>query len=163
MARFNLELPNDVLKDVEKLERDAEKIFSGMVEAGAEVVRANVRTNAPTPELKSRVKVSKPYKTPTDGGINCKIYIGGYIPFKGGRQSVTIPAKGKTYVNKKGVPAGFVAMMYEYGSSNRETTDGANRGVFPKRPFFRKSFNKQKIEDAMLKAQAELSGGLLDE
>ena len=163
MARFNLELPTDIMKDVENLNRNAEQIFSGMVEAGAEVVKANVKANAPIPELSSRVKVSKTYKTPSDGGINRKVYIGGYIPFKGKRSSVTIPAKGKEYTNKKGVPAGFVAMMYEYGSSDRQTTEGENRGVFPKRPFVRKAFRKAQIEQAMLKAQKELSGGLLDD
>lgn len=163
MAKFNLELPNEIMKDVQQLERDAEKIFSGMVEAGAEVVKSNMKSNAPTSELSNRVKVSKTYKTPTDGGINRKVYVGGYIPFKGNRNSVTIPAKGRQYTNKKGVPAGFVAMMYEYGSSNRETTEGENRGVFPKRPFVRKSFRKAQIEKAMLKAQKELSGGLLDD
>ena len=164
MARFNLELPQDIIKDVEKINSNAEKIFSGMVQAGAEVVQNNIEANAPIPELRSRVKVSKTYKTPSDDGINAKVYVGGYIPFKGNRKSVTIPAKGKQYTNKKGVPAGFVAMMYEYGSSGeRTTTDGENRGVFPKRPFVRKSFRKAQIEKAMLKAQKELSGGLLDE
>ena len=163
MARFNLELPQEIMNDVKKLEKNAESIFGGMVEAGAEVVKNNVEANAPTSELKRRVKVTKTYKTPSDGGINSKVYIGGYIPFKGNRTSVEIPSKGKHYTNKKGVPAGFVAMMYEYGSSNRTTESGANRGVFPKRPFFRKSFRKAQIEKAMLKAQKNLSGGLLDE
>lgn len=164
MARFNLELPKEIMDDVQKIERNADKIFSGMVEAGAEVVKSNMKANAPTSEISSRVKVSKTYKTPTDDGINRKVYVGGYIPFKGNRQSVTVPAKGKQYTNKKGVPAGFVAMMYEYGSSGeRTTTDGENRGVFPKRPFVRKSFKKAQIEQAMLKAQKELSGGILDD
>ena len=163
MARFSIELPNDVIKDVQQLERDADKIFSGMVQAGAEVVKSNMKAAAPTPELKSRVKITKPYKTPTDGGVNCKVYVGGYIPFSGNRTSITTPAKGKHYTNKKGVPAGFLAMMYEYGSSERSTADGKNRGVFPKRPFVRTSFKKAQIEEAMLKAQKELSGGILDE
>ena len=148
---------------VQQLERDSETIFSGMVQAGAEVVQQNMKSAAPTPELKSRVKISKTYTTPTDGGINAKVYVGGYIPFSGNRTSITTPAKGKQYVNKKGVPAGFVAMMYEYGSSERSTAAGENRGVFPKRPFVRKSFKKKQIEEAMLQAQKKLSGGLLDE
>ena len=163
MARFNLELPQDIIKDVEKLNKNAEQIFSGMVEAGAEVVRNNIKANAPIPELSNHVAISKTYKTPSDDGINRKVYFKGYFPFRGNRTSVQIPAKGRYYTNKKGVPMGFVAMMYEYGSSERVTFDGENRGVFPKRPFVRKSFQKAQIEKAMLKAQKELSGGLLDE
>ena len=163
MAKFNLELPNDIIKEVQQINDNADAIFGGMVQAGAEVVAENIKSAAPIPELKSRVKISKTYKTPTDDGINAKVYVGGYIPFKGNRTSITTHAKGKQYTNKKGVPAGFVAMMYEYGSSERSTTDGENRGVFPKKPFVRKSFKRKQIEEAMLKAQKELSGGILDE
>lgn len=163
MAKFNIELPESIMRDIQRIENDAEKIFSGMVEAGAAVVRDNVAANAPIPEIASHLAVSKTYKTPSDGGINSKVYFRGYYAFRGNRTSVQIPAKGRYYTNKKGVPVGFVAMMYEYGSSNRYTENGSNRGVFKKKPFFRKSFNKSQIEAAMEKAQIELSGGLLED
>ena len=55
---------------------------------------------------------------------------------------------------KKGIPVDFLAMVYEYGRSGYP---------FPKKPFFRKAWNKGKIEQAMLEAQKRASGGLLDE
>ena len=163
MAKFKLELPKEIMDDVKKIYDNSEEIFGGMTKAGAEVVEKNVKANAPIAELSRHVKVSKTYKTPTDGGINTKIYIGGYLPFRGNRRSVQIPAKGTYYVNEKGIPAGFVASLYEYGTSQRYTEIGAYRGEINKKPFFRKSFKKGQIEKAMLEAQKKLSGGLLDE
>ena len=49
---------------------------------------------------------------------------------------------------------GSVANMFEYGSSKKN---------YPKHPFFRKSFKKEQIMQAMKEAQKKLSGGLLDE
>jgi hypothetical protein len=82
------------------------------------------------------IKTTKTYKTPSDGGINTKVIISGY------------------FNNSKGVrtPAPLVANIFEYGSTK-----------FTKKPFFRKSFKKKEIEEAMMKAQKELSGGLLNE
>jgi len=163
MAEFKLELPKEIMDDIKKIYDNSEEIFGGMTRAGAEVVEKNVKANAPLPELASHVKTSVTYKTPSDDGINTKVYVGGHLPFSGNRTSMVRPAGGKRYVTYKGVPAGFVAAMYEYGTSNRYTDSGAYRGVMGKRPFFRKSFKKAQIEKAMLKAQKELSGGLLDE
>ena len=82
------------------------------------------------------IKTTKTYRTPSDDGIATKVIISGY------------------FKNKNGVktPAPLVANVFEYGSSK-----------FTKKPFLRKSFQKSQIEKAMLKAQKELSGGLLDE
>lgn len=140
MARFTMELPNDILKDIQRIERDSEKIFGGMTQAGAEVALQNVRANAPASwkdsDIMNNIKLTRTYKTPTDDGINTKVIISGY------------------FINKNGVktPAPLVANIFEYGSTK-----------FNKRPFFRKSFRADQIEKAMLKAQKELSGGLLDE
>ena len=50
------------------------------------------------------------------------------------------------FTNKDGktTPAPLVANMFEYGSRSRK---------YPKKPFFRSSFNKSQIEKAMLKVQ----------
>lgn len=140
MARFQMQLPTEIIKDFEKIHDNANKIFGGMTKAGAEVVLNNVKANAPTgwkaSEIMNNIKLSQTYKTPSDGGINTKVIISGY------------------FTNKNGVktPAPLVANVFEYGSVK-----------FPKQPFFRKSFKKTQIEAAMLKAQKELSGGLIDE
>lgn len=154
MARFNMELPTEIIKDFEKIHGNTEKIFGEMTRAGAEVVATNVRANAPS-GLANYVKLSKTYRTPSDGGINTKVYFSGYMPFRDGRTTFSRKGgSGKTYTTNKGVPADFVAMVFEYGRSGYP---------FPKKPFFRKSFRGGQIEAAMLKAQKEASGGLLDE
>lgn len=140
MAQFNLELPKEILDDIKQLDNDYEKIFGGMTRAGAEVVLNNVKNNVPNSwrnsDIMNCIKLSKVYRTPSDDGINTKVLISGY------------------FYNHNNVltPAPLVANVFEYGSAK-----------FMKHPFFRKSFKKQMIENAMLQAQKELSGGLLDE
>ena len=140
MAKFELEFPNDILKDFEKIYGNTDKIFGEMIKAGAEVVEKNVKANVPESFKKSKImkclKVTKIYKTKTDDGINIKVAFYGY------------------FINHNGVktPAPLVANVFEYGSSK-----------VTKKPFMRKSFKKKQIEKAMLEAQKKASGGLLDE
>lgn len=140
MAKFELEFPNDILKDFEKIYGNTDKIFGEMTKAGAEVVEKNVKANVPESFKKSKImkclKVTKTYKTKTDDGINNKVAFYGY------------------FINHNGVktPAPLVANVFEYGSSK-----------VTKKPFMRKSFKKKQIEKAMLEAQKKASGGLLDE
>lgn len=156
MARFTLELPSEILKDFQKIYHDSDKIFGEMTKAGAEAVLDNVKTNVPLPAMASHAKISRVYKTPSDGGINTKVYFTGYLPFSGNRRTFSRRGRdnGKVYTTDKGVPAAFLAQIYEYGRSYPD---------FPKRPFFRKSFRKNQIEKAMLRAQKEASGGIIDE
>lgn len=142
MARFVAALPDSVMKDFEKIGGNTEKIFGEMVEAGAEVAETNIIANLPSgirnsPGMMGCLKMTKVYKTPSDGGINCKVGFFGY------------------FTNEKGqrVPAPLVANVFEHGRSNLP---------FPKQPFMRRSFNKGQIEAAMLAAQKKASGGLLE-
>ena len=142
MAKFQLELPNEIMKDFQKIYDNADQIFGEMTRAGAEVVESNIRANVPKSIRNSKMmnclKVTRTYKTPSDDGINTKIGFFGYFQNEDG----------------KTVPAPLVANVFEYGRSNLP---------FPKQPFMRKSFKKKEIEDAMLKVQRKASGGLLDE
>ena len=137
MANFVGGLPTDLIKKFEQLEIDTNKMLSDMVKAGAQVVRNNVDGKMPR-ELKkvvdSGAKVSKVYKTPTDDGINQQVVISGY------------------FVNKwkQVTPAPLVANLFEYGRS------GAS---YPKKSFFRASFNQTQIEQAMLKEQEKYIKG----
>ena len=131
MASFVGGMDKDLLKMFETLERDTESMISEMVSAGAEVVLENVNAKMPkefAKVLNDNVKTSKVYKTPTDDGINRQVMISGY------------------FVNERGVvtPAPLVANLFEYGRSS---------SPYPKKPFFRASFNKSQIEKAMLKVQ----------
>lgn len=142
MAKFDLELPTDVIKEFEKLGQETDKILGEMTKAGAEVVKKNILANMPknirNSDMINCLKVSRVYKTPSDDGINTKVAFYGYFKNEDGRT----------------VPAPLVANVFEYGRSN---------APFPKHPFLRKSFRKSDIEQAMLKAQKEASGGILDE
>lgn len=148
---FKVDLPTDLIKDFERVYKNTDEIIGEMTQAGAEAVANNMRNTAPD-VIKPYIKTSKVYKTPTDGGINTKAYVSGYIPFSDPNRKYFIRGAGKK-PETKGVPADFLAIMYEYGRSN---------APFPKKPFLRKAFKKKEIEDAMLKAQKKASGGLLE-
>ena len=142
MAKFELQLPNEIIKDFQKIYNNTDQIFGEMTKAGAEVVEKNIIANVPPSIRNSKMmdclKVTKVYKTPSDDGINTKVGFYGYFQNENGKLT----------------PAPLVANVFEYGRSNLP---------FPKQPFMRKSFKKKEIEDAMLKAQRKASGGLLDE
>lgn len=155
MARFEMELPTDIIKQMDSINNNFEKIFGGMTQAGAEVVAQKMRANAPA-KIKPFIKITRTYKTPSDNGINTKAYIHGFLPFEAGRYSFMRRGRagGDLYAGTKGIPVAFLAILYEYGRST---------APFPKHPFLRKSFNKGEIEKVMLEKQKSLSGGLLDE
>lgn len=141
MARFEMQLPDEIMKDIQRLNDNYEQIFGGMTKAGAEVAMQNIKANLPAgirdSNMMSCLKMTQTYKTPSDDGINTKVGFYGY------------------FINENGVrtPAPLVANVFEYGRSN---------APFPKQPFLRRSFSKGKIEKAMLEAQLKLSGGLLE-
>ena len=141
MARFEMQLPTEIMKDIQKIYNNADEIFGEMTKAGAEVVNRNIEANVPQSIRNSKMmnclKVTKTYKTPSDDGINTKVGFYGYFENEDG----------------KTVPAPLVANVFEYGRSGLP---------FPKHPFMRKSFKKSEIEQAMLKAQKRASGGLLE-
>ena len=132
MAKFNSELPYDLIKVFEDLEMNCEDMFGEMCKAGAEVVYNNVKANMSkafksTRSLDKGLKITKVYKTPSDDGINVHIGFYGY--------------------NEDGVPIPLIAMAREYGTSR----DG--KEYEKKKPFFRKSFKKREIEQAMQEVQ----------
>lgn len=142
MAKFVAELPDAILKDFEKIYGSTEKIFGEMTKAGAQVAYNNIVANVPeairTSGMMDTLMISRVYRTPSDDGINTKVLFNGYFINEDGKRT----------------PAPLVANVFEYGRSN---------APFPKQPFLRKSFRKAQIEKAMLEAQKQASGGLLDE
>ena len=135
MARFILELPTQLIRQIERVEKNCQDIFGQMTRAGAKAVLAEIEANVPESfrgsDIMSTLCLTKTYKTPTDGGINTKVAFDGYF----------------TNENDVVTPAPLVANVFEYGSSK-----------FEKQPFRRKSFRKDKIEKAMLEKQKELLG-----
>ena len=136
MAKFQGEVPNELMKMFEDLETNCENIFGEMCKAGAETVYNKVQSNmgkafADTKTLEKGLKITKVYKTPSDDGINVHIGFYGYNADK------------KTKKHPNGVPIPLIAMAREYGTSAGEA----------KKPFFRKSFKKKDIEQAMKQVQ----------
>lgn len=137
MARFKEELPHDLIKQFEELDRDCYDIFGKMVEAGARQVYNNVlkhlgKSFKSTKSLEQGLKITRVYKTPSDDGIN--VFVGFYGYVEGSK-----PTKRHPY----GTPIPLIAMAREYGTSSGEA----------KKPFFRKSFKVKEIESAMKKVQ----------
>ena len=165
MARFEAELPTDILKDVEFVANNALKIFGGMTKAGAEVVKKDIEAGTrrvfdgdTAAKMVSKLKITRTYETPSDGGINNKIAFYGYIPRSDGKQ---VKIKGK--YSYSGVPAPLLANLRENGASSSGAMPEPFKRYWTKKPFVRPAFdNKGGIEKAMLKAQKELSGGRLD-
>ena len=136
MARFNAELPNDLMKTFSELEANTSEMMGEMCKAGADVVHKKASNNLKkafgrTDTLLKGLKKTKVYKTSRDDGVNVHIGFYGYNADK------------KTKKFPKGVPIPLIAMAREYGTSSGEK----------KKPFFRKSFAKKDIEQAMLEVQ----------
>lgn len=128
MAKFQSELPNELMKVFEDLETNCDEMFGEMCKAGAEVVYNNVLSNMgkafkSTRSLMKGLKITKVYKTPSDDGINVHVGFYGYT--------------------EDGVPIPLIALAREYGTSKGEE----------KKPFFRKSFKKKQIEQEMQRVQ----------
>lgn len=128
MAKFKSELPHELMKVFEDLETNCDEMFGEMCKSGAEIVYNNVKSNMnkafkSTRSLDKGLKITKVYKTPSDDGINVHIGFYGYT--------------------EEGVPIPLIAQAREYGTSRGEV----------KKPFFRKSFKKKDIEQAMQKIQ----------
>ena len=146
MARFEIALPNDLIKEFEKINKNSHKMLEEMTQAGAEVVYNNVRSNMKSSfkdshKLEKYLKITKSYTTPSDDGVNTKVAFYGY--YKPEERTFSLTSKsGKTY-SYNGIPVPLIIRAREFGSSSGER----------KKPFFRKSFKKSQIEQAMLKAQ----------
>lgn len=140
MAKFQVELPTELIKEIEKLKKNTEKICGEMVKSGAQVTYKKVLNNLPASLKKSNfkncIRISKVYKTPSDGAINAKVMVvDGY------------------YTNHLGkrTPAPLVANLFEYGRHDHK---------YPSHPFFRKSFKKKEITDALYTAFVKATGGI---
>jgi hypothetical protein len=137
MAKFKQELPTDLINQIEDLNRKSEDIFGEMVQAGGEVVYNLVVSNMKgsfktTKSLMGGLKLTKVYRTPSDDGIATHVGFYGY-------DQDSKPTKR----HPQGTPIPLIAQAREYGTSRGED----------KKPFFRKSFKKKQIEQAMMQVQ----------
>lgn len=180
MARYEMKLPDEIMKDIEKIHKDAPQMFEKMTHAGAEVAYNNILRNMKgsfkdTKMLEGHLKITKPYRTYQGHNVNTKVAFYGYYRKNGKNYINRIHRKatkeydyysGKGHKIKKkagrkeadyeyeqeGVPVPLIVIAREYGTSRGEA----------KKPFVRRSFNKNEIEAVMKKVQKEESGGLLE-
>ena len=135
MAKFELNLPTDLIKTFDELNIETQQMLEEMTQEGAKTVLANVRANVPASFHGSGImqclKMTRPYYTPSDGGRNTKVAFYGYFMNKNGKKSYKTPAP-------------LVCNLFEYGRS---------KSPYPRHPFMRKSFKKGQIESAMMKVQ----------
>ena len=145
MAKFKNELPTQLIREIEALNKNTPKMMEEMTQAGAEVVRKNVVSNMKnsfedSSKLVKYLKVTKSYRT-KDGSVNTKVGFYGY--HKKGSKTFNVTSKKGTTYSYDGIPVPLIIRAREFGSSSGEA----------KKPFFRKSFNKSQIESEMLKVQ----------
>lgn len=135
MARFETELPTDLIKTFDELNVETQQMLEEMTQEGAKTVLANVKANVPASfhnsDIMNCLKITRPYFTPSDGGRNTKVAFYGYFMNHNGKKSYKTPAP-------------LVCNLFEYGRSN---------SPYPRHPFMRKSFKKGQIEAAMMKVQ----------
>lgn len=132
MATYKAELPNEIIKEINKLAGDTEIMLEDMTQAGARIVYENIKVGVPQSWFDSNImrclQITKTYKTPSDDGVNTKVAFYGYFQNR----------------NNKKTPAPLVVNVTEYGRSN---------SPYPKHPFVRRAFKKSQIEKAMLAVQ----------
>lgn len=135
MAKFEANLPTDLIKTFDELNVNTQKMLEEMTQEGAKTVLANVKANVPASFHNSGImnclKITRPYFTPSDGGRNTKVAFYGYFMNHNGKKSYKTPAQ-------------LVCNLFEYGRSN---------SPYPRHPFMRRSFKKGQIEAAMMKVQ----------
>jgi hypothetical protein len=143
MARFDAEIPAELMQGLENLEKSAPVVFGEMVTAGADTVLRNIRSNMrasfkSTRSLEAGLGKTRVYKTPSDDGVAVKVGFRGYSPTH------------KTKKFNSGVPIPLIAIAREKGTKRGEA----------RKPFFRKSFNKGAIEAEMKRVEPKLFKGL---
>lgn len=135
MAKFEMNLPTDLIKTFDELNVETQKMLEEMTQEGAKTVLANVKANVPPSFHNSNImqclKITRPYYTPSDGGRNTKVAFYGYFMNHNGKKSYKTPAP-------------LVCNLFEYGRSS---------SPYPRHPFMRRSFKKGQIEAAMMKVQ----------
>lgn len=134
MARYAIELPNEEIQELQKLDANVPKIIGEMLEAGGNVVLAGVKGNiarafkSPA-QIMNGLRLTRVYHN-SDGGTSIKI---GFYGTHRSRKSKKYPA---------GVPIALIASAREYGTSSGEKS----------KPFFRKEFRRKAAIDAAMKA-----------
>ena len=139
MAKFNSEIPYDLLKQIGDLsDGGADEMMTEMVEESADFVYSEIKKNMrkafkSTKSLEGGLFISKVKRFNDEDG---KVYV--FVGFNG-----YVKGSAKTRRHPKGTPIALIAMAREYGTSRGEA----------KRPFVRTAFKKSKITQIMQNVQ----------
>ncbi len=145
MARFNGDIDNGIMQNMDALRLNSEVVFGEMVTAGADTALRQLRSNMrasfkTTRSLEVGLGKTKVFKTPSDDGIAVKVGFRGYSPYH----------KGTGRMSGNGVPIPLIAAARDRGSRRGER----------KKSFFKKSFNKSAIEASMKAVEPQLFKGV---
>ena len=137
MARFNEELPYDLIKELETLEGKTEIMMTEMLQKSAKqtynLIKSNMKKSFKTTKsLEQGLTITKIYRTPSDDGLNVHIDFYGYV-------KDSKPTERHPY----GTPIPLIALAREYGTS------WGSKDHEPKKPFMRKSFKKKEVLEIM--------------
>lgn len=143
MAKFEGEFGLELMQKFDKMGKDSERVFGEMVNRGADAVLRNIRSNMrgsfkSNRSLEAGLGKTKTYKTPSSDGIAVKVGFRGYSPTR------------RTKRFSSGVPVPLIAIAREKGTKRGEA----------RKPFFKKSFNKQQIEAEMKRVEPKLFEGV---
>lgn len=167
MAKFTPELPTEIIEQVKSLDRNSTAIFGGMTRAGAEKAGENLRQRASQAlkgtlagKVNSKLKITKTYNNKKHEIVTAaKFY--GYIPVK--RKPFYLKVHGKKYGPYPGLPVPLLLNLIEGGLKSTDMPEPFKKHWRTTKYRIKDpAFSDTKgITDAMLKAQEELSGGLL--
>lgn len=141
MARCKSVLPLEVINEMRRLEEKTSEMIDEMLNAGADGVMERIKEHAPTQiarnsQIMSSLWKTRVYNTKSDNAINIKVAFWGYykgkVPFYYNK------------IKKEETPIPLIVNLFEYGRSD---------SPFPKHPFVRRSFAKNRVEADMLKIQ----------
>ena len=171
MAKFIMQLPDEIYNDFGLLYNNCHELFEDMTRAGAEVVYKNILNNmkyafSDTSELEKHLKITRPYRSMAGKYVNTKVAFYGYYRknnkdyinrkkaidghiyktgYKGNTTKMSSGRKSAEYI-QEGVPVPLIIAAREFGTSQGEA----------KKPFVRKAFNnKAEIEAAMMRVERD--------
>lgn len=131
MAKAKFVLPSEIVKKFQNLEKTASEMFEEIAEEGGKVAYQKLLNNLPKglkqENVIKNIRLSKVYRTPTDGAVNRSVIFVGYFTNRDGKKT----------------PAPLVANMFEYGSSSKPN--------YPRNRFLKKSFRKADLEEVLNK------------
>ena len=114
MASFQANIPEDFFKDIENIDKFAEKMITAAAPVVVNEMKSRLQKHDRTGQLSRAVKASKPKYNSKHGGHSCVVRPTG--------QSKTMIVNGETYTRKKPVRNMEKLAALEFGKSGQAAT-----------------------------------------